>query len=155
VLPYGFTYGIIACRHSSRPRPSGSQSSGSSRSDPHVALPRRDPRRARPRYRLRHRLVAVFAQRQDGERVRTKTRAGRRTIDVGPQGLKLLREQQLARPATPDGYLFPSPSGAPFDGDNFFARVFKPAACHARMPELTFHDLRHTGASLMIASAAT
>jgi integrase len=96
--------------------------------------------------------IAAFAQRQDGERVRTKTRAGRRTIDVGPQVLKLLREQQLARPATPDGYLFPSPSGAPFDGDNFFARVFKPAACHAGMPDLTFHDLRHTGASLMIAA---
>ncbi|HEU5372189.1 MAG TPA: site-specific integrase [Gaiellaceae bacterium] len=96
--------------------------------------------------------IGVLAQRQDGERVTTKTRAGRRTIDVGPQVLKLLREQQLARPATPDGYLFPSPSGAPSDGDNFFARVFKPAACNAGMPELTFHDLRHTGASLMIAS---
>lgn len=96
--------------------------------------------------------IAVFGQRQDGEHVKTKTRAGRRTIDVGPQVLKLLREQQLARPATANGYLFPSPSGAPFDGDNFFARVFKPAACHAGMPELTFHDLRHTGASLMIAA---
>jgi integrase len=96
--------------------------------------------------------VAVFSQRQDGQEVRTKTRAGRRTIDVGPQALKLLREQQLARPATADGYLFPSPLGGPFDGDNFFARVFKPAACHAGMPELTFHDLRHTGASLMIAA---
>jgi hypothetical protein len=28
------------------------------------------------------------------------------------------------------GQLFDlAPSGAPFDGDNFFARVFKPAAC--------------------------
>jgi integrase len=96
--------------------------------------------------------IAVFSQRQDGQDVRTKTRAGRRTIDVGPQVLKLLREQQLARPATVDGYLFPAPSGAPCDGDNFFARVFKPASCHAGMPELTFHDLRHTGASLMIAA---
>jgi integrase len=96
--------------------------------------------------------IAVFAQRQDGKHVKTKTRAGRRTIDVGPHVLKLLREQQLARPAMPDGYLFPSPSGQPFDGDNFFARIFKPAACNAGMPELTFHDLRHTGASLMIAS---
>lgn len=47
--------------------------------------------------------IAVFSQRQDGREVRTKTRAGRRTIDVGPQALKLLREQQLARPATADG----------------------------------------------------
>ena len=32
------------------------------------------------------------------------------------------------------------------------SRVFKPAARAAGMPELTFHDLRHTGASLMIAA---
>jgi integrase len=32
-------------------------------------------------------------------------------------------------------------------------RVFKPAARAAGFPELTFHDLRHTGASLMIAAA--
>ena len=31
-------------------------------------------------------------------------------------------------------------------------RVFKPAAKAAGIPELTFHDLRHTGASLMIAA---
>jgi len=30
--------------------------------------------------------------------------------------------------------------------------VFKPAACHVGRPALTFHDLRHTGASLMIAA---
>ncbi len=32
------------------------------------------------------------------------------------------------------------------------ARIFKPAARAAGIPELTFHDLRHTGASLMIAA---
>ena len=36
--------------------------------------------------------------------------------------------------------------------DNLMYRVFKPAARAAGMPELTFHDLRHTGASLMIAA---
>lgn len=96
--------------------------------------------------------IAVVVQRQEGQRAQPKTRAGRRTIDIGPQTLKLLREQQLARAPVSEGYLFPSPSGTPFDGDNFFARVFKPAARHADMPELTFHDLRHTGASLMIAA---
>ena len=30
--------------------------------------------------------------------------------------------------------------------------MFKPAACHAGIPDLTFHDLRHTGASLIIAA---
>ncbi|HZO96772.1 MAG TPA: site-specific integrase [Gaiellaceae bacterium] len=96
--------------------------------------------------------IAAFTQRQDGEHVKTKTRAGRRTVDVGPRALALLREQQLARSPHADGYLFPAPEGGPFDADNFYSRIFKPAACHAGIPELTFHDLRHTGASLMIAA---
>jgi len=81
--------------------------------------------------------IAAFSQRQEGRQVQTKTRAGRRTVDVGPQAQASTRAAAHARPATADGYLFPSPSGAPFDGDNFFARVFKPAAGHAGMPELT------------------
>ena len=96
--------------------------------------------------------IAAFGQRQDGKRVKTKTPAGRRTVDVGPRALALVREQQLARSARADGYLFPAPEGGPFDPDNFFKRVFKPAAVAAGIPELTFHDLRHTGASLMIAA---
>ncbi|MDQ3857893.1 MAG: tyrosine-type recombinase/integrase, partial [Actinomycetota bacterium] len=96
--------------------------------------------------------LSVFSQRQDGEHVRTKTRAGRRTVDVGPRALTLLREQQLARPPNDEGYLFPAPEGSAYDADNFMSRIFKPAARHAGMPELTFHDLRHTGASLMIAA---
>jgi integrase len=96
--------------------------------------------------------IAVHSQRQDGAHVKTKTRTGRRTVDVGPHVLKLLREQQLARPRTADGYLFTAPGGAPFNPDNFMYRVFKPAARAAGIPELTFHDLRHTGASLMIAA---
>jgi integrase len=96
--------------------------------------------------------VAVFTQRQDGARVATKTRAGRRSVDVGPRVVRLIREQQLAREPNADGYLFPTRVGAPFDADNFMHRVFKPAAKAAGIPELTFHDLRHTGASLMIAA---
>jgi integrase len=96
--------------------------------------------------------IAVFAQRQDGQLVATKTRAGRRRVDIGPQAVRLLREQQLARAPNRDGYLFPTRAGTPFDADNFMSRVFKPAARAAGIPELTFHDLRHTGASLMIAA---
>src|SRR5262249_12461058 len=43
-------------------------------------------------------------------------------------------------------------SGAPLDPNHLMARYFKPAARAAGIPELTFHDLRHTGASLMIAA---
>jgi integrase len=101
---------------------------------------------------LEARAVSVTAQHQEGERVATKTRASRRTVDIGPAAARLLREQQLARPPSAEGYLFPSRAGRPFDADNFMTRVFKPAARAAGIPELTFHDLRHTGASLMIAA---
>jgi integrase len=101
---------------------------------------------------LAHGSVAFFAQHQEGERVATKTRSGRRTVDVGPQTIRLLREQQLARLPSTEGHLFPSKAGMPYDPNNFMTRIFKPAARAAGVPELTFHDLRHTGASLMIAA---
>jgi integrase len=96
--------------------------------------------------------IRVLSQHQAGERVSTKTRTSRRTVDVGPQTLRLLADQQRARPSTEDGYLFPNRSGGPHDAHNFMRRVFKPAAAAAGIPELTFHDLCHTGASLMIAA---
>jgi integrase len=75
-----------------------------------------------------------------------------RTIDIGPAAVKLLREQQLARGPSAEGLLFPTRTGAAYEAHNFMNRVFKPAARAAGIPELTFHDLRHTGASLMIAA---
>ncbi|MBA2476880.1 MAG: site-specific integrase [Actinobacteria bacterium] len=96
--------------------------------------------------------VSVSAQSQDGARTRTKTRAGRRTVDVGPLAVRLVREQQLARAPSADGLLFPTRSGGPFDPHNFMSQVYKPAARAAGFPDLTFHDLRHTGASLMVAA---
>jgi integrase len=96
--------------------------------------------------------VSVFSQAQAGERRRTKTPASRRTVDVGPATLKLIREQQLARAPSEAGLLFPTRTGQAFDANHFMHRLFKPAARAAGIPELTFHDLRHTGASLMIAA---
>lgn len=59
----------------------------------------------------------------------------------------------LARPARE--LLFLAPRGGPVDRDNFRARVLKPAAEKAGLPDLRIHDLRHTAASLMIASGAS
>lgn len=102
-----------------------------------------------------HGAITIVGQAQGGRRTRTKTSAGRRTIDLGPAAVKLLREQQLARAPSAEGLLFPTRTGSAFDAHNFMNRVFKPAARAAGIPELTFHDLRHTGASLMIPPAAT
>ncbi|MGH3048839.1 MAG: tyrosine-type recombinase/integrase [Gaiellaceae bacterium] len=99
-----------------------------------------------------HGAITVVSQAQAGRRARTKTSASRRSVDLGPATLKLLREQQLARAPNRDGVLFTTRTGAACDAHNFMNRVFKPAARAAGIPELTFHDLRHTGASLMIAA---
>jgi integrase len=102
-------------------------------------------------------------------RGRTKTRGSKRTIDLPPLAAQLLREQLLARWHTASQLVFPAPEGGIWNKDNFTARVFRPAvrraaARYRREHEitsekatpfdgLTFHDLRHTCASLMIAAA--
>jgi integrase len=73
-----------------------------------------------------------------------------------------LREQLLARrPGTP--LVFPAPRDGMWRRDNFMGRVFRRAAVRAQLGErheggrytgVTFHDLRHTFASLMIAAGA-
>ncbi|MBI5231227.1 MAG: site-specific integrase [Coriobacteriales bacterium] len=59
-------------------------------------------------------------------------------------------------PPSADDLVFPQPSGRPIDPDDFRRRVFKPACARAGVPPGTrFHDLRHTCASLYLASGAT
>jgi integrase len=89
-----------------------------------------------------------------GRATRTKTRNGRRRVHLSRVARQALREQLLARKPNPAGLVFPAPSGVMWRKDNFMARVFRPAARRARLDGLTFHDLRHTCASLMIAAGA-
>jgi integrase len=89
-----------------------------------------------------------------GQATRTKTRNGRRRVHLSRVARQALRAQLLARKPNPAGLVFPTPSGVMWRKDNFMARVFRPAARRARLDGLTFHDLRHTCASLMIAAGA-
>jgi integrase len=84
--------------------------------------------------------ISVSTQTRDGRRTRTKTRAGRRTVDVGPTVLKLLREQQLVRAPNAEGLLFPARTGVPFDGNNLMYRVFKPAGRRQSRWHRTFSE---------------
>ena len=68
------------------------------------------------------------------------------------QVIDLRWPQELVRAPNEDGLLFPTRTGLLFDRHHFMGRAFKPAARAMGIPELTFHDLRHTGASLMIAA---
>jgi len=62
-----------------------------------------------------------------------------------------LREQRMASPfSEPDDLIFPSERGTPLDGGNMVRREFTPALRRARLPQIRFHDLRHTFTSLLI-----
>ena len=45
--------------------------------------------------------------------------------------------------------IFPSPKGTPLDQSNM-DKVFKECLQEAGLPEIRFHDLRHTAATLML-----
>jgi integrase len=96
--------------------------------------------------------LAVTGQAQDGKRTATKTAAGKRTVDLSPLMLDMFREQQQERKMNAHGLIFPNRQGRVFDRHHFYRTYFKPAATAAGHPELTFHGLRHSGASLMIAA---
>jgi len=87
-----------------------------------------------------------------------KTRAGRRTIVLGLKTIEKLREhlnqQESERYLVGDSWkdldlIFPSSIGTPQGQSNLY-RGFKELLRQTGLPELRFHDLRHTAASLML-----
>jgi integrase len=92
----------------------------------------------------------------------SKSDAGRRTIPLGPRLIERLREhwrwQQEERRIQgmrwrEHGLVFPSNVGTPLSARNLF-RHFKDTLRAAGLPDVRFHDLRHTCATLL-ASAGT
>lgn len=80
-----------------------------------------------------------------------KTRYSRRIIEELPEILlDALRELPTGDDAERD-YIFQSRAGGPIDPDNL-DRAFKRHLALAGLPEIRFHDLRHTHASLLIAA---
>jgi integrase len=98
--------------------------------------------------------VLVEESAYKGRATPTKTRNGRRRVHLSRVARQALREQLLARKPNRAGLVFPTPTGLMWRKDNFMSRVFRPATKRARLDGLTFHDLRHTCASLMIAAGA-
>lgn len=85
-----------------------------------------------------------------------KTKAGRRVIELGPNTIRLLaghHTRQELESNTPsweeNGLMFPSSKGTPADQRNV-NRFFKDLLKQAGLPEIRFHDLRHTAATLML-----
>jgi integrase len=49
-----------------------------------------------------------------------------------------------------NGLVFPSSIGTPMNRHNLFLRHFKPLLKKAGLPDIAFHDLRHTFATIML-----
>ncbi|HYN36058.1 MAG TPA: site-specific integrase [Actinomycetota bacterium] len=82
-----------------------------------------------------------------------KTRAARRTLKV-PEFLKQAIVVQLQNVPDESVWVFPAPQGGFLRYDNFMKRNWGPAVHQARLAPLTFHELRHTAAALMIDEGA-
>jgi integrase len=85
--------------------------------------------------------------------------ASRRTIDLPQRALEALRshrkrqleEQLRAGEKWQDNSLvFASIKGTPLDAQNIVNRYFRPLLRRAGLPEIRWHDLRHTCATLLL-----
>ncbi len=87
-----------------------------------------------------------------------KTRAGRRAVVLGSQAIEALndrRETAKSENLLPPHckLVFPNLKGGPLRGSNFDRQVWYPIRDAAGIPDtVTFHDLRHTQASLLLSA---
>jgi integrase len=88
-----------------------------------------------------------------------KTKRGRRRVNLTPRtvsALKSHRKRQLeqriklAGHHEDHGLIFSSEIGTPINPENLVKRSFKPLLKQAGLPEIRFHDLRHTCATLLL-----
>lgn len=83
-----------------------------------------------------------------------KTKAGRRTISIPALLVADLKRWKLQCPSSHEDLVFPASDGKPVCRD-FLLRVnFYPVLSRAKLRRVTFHTLRHSCASAMIASGA-
>ncbi len=89
----------------------------------------------------------------------TKTKRSRRRVNLTPRtvaALKVHRRRQLEeRMRLSDLYedwdlIFATNVGTPLNPENLVKRSFKPLLSKAGLPEIRFHDLRHTCATLLL-----
>lgn len=77
-----------------------------------------------------------------------------RVVPIPPHVVEALERSRGDAPVC--AQVFKNSRGRPIDADDFRRRVFKPAVARARLdPDLRFHDLRHTSASLHLRHGAT
>jgi integrase len=83
-----------------------------------------------------------------------KSEAGKRDVAIPPHLMPLVKDHLRNIPVGNDSLLFPGAQGGHMAPASLY-RVFYPAREAAGRPDLRFHDLRHTGATLAAVSGAT
>jgi integrase len=83
-----------------------------------------------------------------------KTKAGRRTISIPALLVADLKRWKLQCPHSKEDLVFPTLEGKPICRDWLLRVAFYPGLARARLRRVTFHTLRHSCASAMIASGA-
>ena len=82
-----------------------------------------------------------------------------RIVRLTPSAAKALeghRERQLEKKLrlaglwNESGLVFTTAIGTPMDGDNLVKRSFKPLMGRTQLPQIRFHDMRHTFATLLL-----
>jgi len=105
-------------------------------------------------------IVAVLSwARLKGEATRPryfspKTKAGRRTISIPALLVADLKRWKLQCPQSEEDLVFPTLEGKPVCRDWLLRVAFYPTLSRARLRRVTFHTLRHSCASAMIAGGA-
>lgn len=100
------------------------------------------------------RTLVVTRKVIDGEEGGPKSAAGRRRIHLCTSAQRLLREQIADTGPNELGLVWTAPNGGMCRHDNFMERIYRPAVRRSGLPRVSFHDLRHTYAALMVAAGA-
>jgi integrase len=105
---------------------------------------------------LERRLITVDKTRYR-QRLQPATKNGQvRAMPIPPHLAEELAYWRTCAAAAPGDPVFRTGRGSPIDPDDFRRRVFAPALARAGLdPTTRIHDLRHTSASLYLASGAT
>ena len=110
------------------------------------------------RLHLRHTLSRMKGEWWLGQ---PKTDKSRRAIDLTEPSLAMLRAHRLRHAERllaighrlrDEDFMFTDATGEPLHGRHVTCRSFYPILQAAGLPKVRFHDLRHTAATLMLAS---